>query len=181
MPSGIYIRTKNHNRSISKSLSGKKKSKEHNKNNRLSHLGQTPWNKNLTKETDHRVAAYSKTLHKIRIGARSPNTTGKKHWNWRGGLSKNRHPVGWRSLPIKEQVRARDNHKCQLCGMTEAEHLLLYYMRLSIHHIDYNKFNMFINNLILLCASCHSKTNINRDYWYAYFNYIMENKYENVQ
>ena len=36
---------------------------------------------------------------------------------------------------------------------------------LPIHHIDYNKQNSSINNLITLCNSCHAKTNANRKQW----------------
>jgi len=43
-----------------------------------------------------------------------------------------------------------------------------------IHHIDYNKLNCQSNNLICLCKKCNSKVNFNRDYWYAYFRYIMD-------
>ncbi len=33
------------------------------------------------------------------------------------------------------------------------------------NHIDYNKKNSNLNNLITLCGSCHTKTNTNRNYW----------------
>lgn len=38
-----------------------------------------------------------------------------------------------------------------------------------IHHIDYNKMNSSIANLVSLCHSCHSKTNFNRERWLDYF------------
>jgi len=41
----------------------------------------------------------------------------------------------------------RDGHKCQECGASEA---------LVVHHIDKDKGNNGIDNLITLCRSCHT-------------------------
>lgn len=71
---------------------------------------------------------------------------------------------------FKYIIRERDNHECQLCNKKERESK----RALDVHHIDYNKENLEHNNLITLCLKCHMKTNFNRDYWFAYFNYIME-------
>lgn len=62
---------------------------------------------------------------------------------------------------LKEQIRFRDNYKCKICGCSQLENG----KQLDVHHIDYNKKNNNINNLIALCKSCHMKTNANRDYW----------------
>jgi len=70
---------------------------------------------------------------------------------------------------LKKQIKKRDNFYCQLCNNQK---------RLEIHHIDYNKFNCKKNNLITLCKKCNMKANFDRDYWFVYFTYIMENKYE---
>jgi len=45
----------------------------------------------------------------------------------------------------------------------------------TVHHINYNKQNNKEDNLITSCRGCNLKVNINRDYWYAYFIYLMEN------
>lgn len=66
---------------------------------------------------------------------------------------------------LKEQVRKRDNYKCQICGVMQNE----IPRKLDIHHIDYDKLNCVLNNLVSLCKSCHSKTNTNREYWIQYF------------
>lgn len=73
---------------------------------------------------------------------------------------------------LKESIRKRDNYQCQLCGIKEKD----YYRKLDNHHIDYNKDNLDKSNLITLCNQCNCKVNYNRDYWYAYFIYLMENK-----
>jgi len=71
---------------------------------------------------------------------------------------------------IRETIRQRDNHLCQLCHKKQCRE------KLSVHHIDYNKQNNKSSNLISLCRNCHRKTGYNRDYWYAYFTYLMESK-----
>lgn len=73
---------------------------------------------------------------------------------------------------LKELIRKRDHYTCQYCGIKQKD----YYRALDIHHIDYIKLNLDKNNLISLCSNCHIKTNGSRDYWYAYYSYIMENR-----
>lgn len=71
---------------------------------------------------------------------------------------------------IINKIRQRDNYLCQLCDKTEEKNG----RKLDVHHIDYNKENCKEENLISLCQVCHPKTNFNRDYWYAYFTYVIE-------
>ena len=66
---------------------------------------------------------------------------------------------------IKEQIRERDNHICRMCGKKQENCR----RKLDVHHIDYNKKNCESDNLITLCAKCHMKTNINRDFWETVF------------
>lgn len=40
---------------------------------------------------------------------------------------------------------------------------------LSVHHINYNKYDQTEDNLISLCKSCHTKTNFSREDWTIYF------------
>lgn len=62
---------------------------------------------------------------------------------------------------LKEQIRQRDNHTCQLCGVNTSDT----YRELDVHHIDYDKTNNHPDNLITLCDSCHPKTNYHRSHW----------------
>jgi hypothetical protein len=71
---------------------------------------------------------------------------------------------------LKEFIHKRDNNTCQICKNKQKK----FCRKLDVHHIDYYKFNCKINNLITLCRSCNIKVNSNRDYWFAYFTYIME-------
>ena len=84
----------------------------------------------------------------------------EKSSQWKGGISWETYPQLF-NKQLKEKVRVRDNFICQLCGIPELE----CNRRLSIHHIDYNKKNCEINNLISLCHNCHCKTNYDRKYY----------------
>lgn len=96
---------------------------------------------------------------------------GKKSPTWIDGRSFEQYPIGWTKI-LKKQIRYRDKYKYQICGCPEIE----CYRKLDVHHIDYDKYNLNPKNLISLCNSCHMKTNGNRDYWYAYFTYIIGRK-----
>lgn len=71
---------------------------------------------------------------------------------------------------LKKFIRRRDKYECQLCRIEQKN----YRRKLDIHHIDYNKYNCNKNNLITLCNNCNTIVNFNRDYWYAYFIYLIE-------
>jgi hypothetical protein len=85
--------------------------------------------------------------------------------NWVGGKSFEPYTLGWNKT-YREQIRYRDGYKCQICNKPEVENN----RKLHVHHIDYKKDNLNINNLISLCTKCHIKTNFNRDHWKEYFN-----------
>ncbi len=70
---------------------------------------------------------------------------------------------------LKEQVRFRDHYKCQECGCSQLENG----RQLDCHHIDYDKLNNILRNLISLCMKCHRKTNANRDYWEKHFKEVI--------
>jgi len=67
---------------------------------------------------------------------------------------------------FKERVRAFWNYQCFECGTPQNGKAL------SVHHIHYDK-KMCCNgspqDVIPLCPSCHTKTNVSRDYWEQYF------------
>lgn len=95
---------------------------------------------------------------------------GKNNPNWVGGISKLPYSFDF-TQKLKDEIRKRDNYCCQICGKSEKKNR----KKLSIHHIDYDKKNCDINNLICLCNKCHPKTNFNRDYWYAYCKEVIVN------
>ena len=62
---------------------------------------------------------------------------------------------------IRRLVYKRDKYKCQECGK---------HGKMNAHHIDYDRENNDLSNLISLCTSCHAKTNYKRLDWIIYFN-----------
>ena len=91
-----------------------------------------------------------------------------KHYNWMGGISNLPYSFSF-NKELKMEIRKRDNYICQICGMTEEEHLIVYGDALYIHHKNYDKQNSNENNLISLCSQCHTRTNYNRTYWIEFF------------
>lgn len=102
------------------------------------------------------------------------NFVGKNNPNYVNGQSKSKYSNYFRKIRLS--IRTRDNFKCKNCGITENTHIKKFKEVLSIHHIDYNKQNCKENNLITTCKLCNIKANFNRDYWYAFYTYKMENK-----
>mgnify|MGYP003336977495 CR=1 FL=1 len=86
---------------------------------------------------------------------------GVDHPNWKGGTSNQPYPFEFNKI-LKEDIKKRDNFMCGICGKET--------QKLAIHHINYDKNNIKLDNLISLCYSCHSKTNYNRDCWIEFFN-----------
>jgi len=92
----------------------------------------------------------------------------QNHPNWRGGSSYEPYSSKFTD-ELKNQIRKRDNCKCQLCGLSEKENIKSYKHKLNVHHIDYDKQNCNFNNLVSLCNSCHMKTHYNREKWTKLF------------
>lgn len=55
-------------------------------------------------------------------------------------------PVGWKEFSRK--IKQRDHFACRLCGSTK---------KLVVHHIDHDRENNDLSNLITLCSSCNVK------------------------
>jgi len=152
---------------------GKHLSNDTRKKLSLSLKGRKAWNKGLThsKETREKISvAVKKTNVKYWKGktfseAHKQNLS-KSHLGiclreksplWRGGTSYGAYSTDW-TQTLKRSIRERDNYICQLCSQYGND----------VHHIDYNKKNCDVNNLITLCIPCHRKTNHNRHYWEQY-------------
>ena len=86
--------------------------------------------------------------------------TGENHPAWKGGKTFESYSIEW-NKEFKEQVRIKYNYICQECGVKQKDND----EKLAIHHINYDKKNNEITNLIPLCRKCHGKTIWNRDYW----------------
>ena len=70
------------------------------------------------------------------------------------------YPMGF-DFEFREYIRDKFNRKCFLCGISEKD----CDTRLAVHHIDYDKSSLDLNNFVPLCKSCHGKTSSNRAYW----------------
>ena len=99
------------------------------------------------------------------------SNSGTNNSNYVHGNGYKRYPLVFNNR-LKNKIRKRQNYTCQNCKISENK----YGQKLSIHHIDYNKENCAEINLITVCNLCNVKANYNRDYWFAYYTYIMENK-----
>ncbi len=112
----------------------------------------------------------------------SPKTEFKKgmpeeeHPSWLGGISFLPYCFKF-NTELKEKIRSRDNHICQMpgCLCTQLESLSRYHKKLTVHHIHYDKENCD-PDLISLCIACNSKVNSNRDYWEELFMNILRKR-----
>ena len=78
--------------------------------------------------------------------------SGDEHPYWNNGSSFEPYDSKWNNN-LKKKVRERDNFICQSCGITQQK----FGRTLHVHHIDINKKNNNIENLISLCTPCHAK------------------------
>lgn len=93
---------------------------------------------------------------------------GKKSHFWKGGIAYFPYSAEWNNY-LKRKIRERDDCICQNCNKGNSK---------DVHHIDYNKQNCEEINLITLCRKCHGKTQVNREYWQAFFTKIIKEKYK---
>lgn len=96
----------------------------------------------------------------------SQNFSGNKSPQWIDGKSLEPYPPEF-NYAIKQPIRNRDV-VCQLCGKPKTNR------RHDVHHVNYRKNDQRSENLILLCHSCHVKTNHNRPYWQFLLTSMME-------
>ena len=101
-------------------------------------------------------------------GKKRPNLSGEKHWNWQGGLTKNkeyrkvlqqnreakkRENGGSHTLAEWETLKAQYNWTCPMCEKSEPEIKLTEDHIIPISKGGSNN----IENIQPLCGSCNSK------------------------
>lgn len=142
MPSGIYKRTKKHNKNISRALKGRLISKE-------SITKQIETKKRLFKEG--RLNLYKFPIYKA-----------ETHWNWKGGITPENQRVrmskemqNWR-----KRVFERDKYTCTKCGAKSG--IGNGHVYLNADHIKpfakFPELRFELSNGRTLCRSCHQKT-----------------------
>jgi len=120
--------------------------------------------------------ASKKTIKKLKLNAKNNSDYGMKNKNHttksriKMSLSKGgkgilniKHLYNYEFIKNRKYILKRDNYKCQLCGKKTND----------VHHIDYDKQNGNINNLISLCERCNIKVNFNRGKWEKYFKNVI--------
>jgi hypothetical protein len=87
-------------------------------------------------------------------GKKSPETTGEKNGNWKGGITEEslkarttREYYLWR-----EAVFARDNWTCQDCGKKCGKDIIAHHIKLFS---EYPELRTSIENGVTLCRECH--------------------------
>ncbi len=75
---------------------------------------------------------------------------------------------------LKIFIRNFYEERCYLCRISSYWHKKLYGFRLHIHHVDYDKNNCEIDNLVPLCIKCHKRTT-NKKQREFYTNLILRN------
>lgn len=147
-------------------------------------IGNIPWNKGLTKETDERVKIASnakvgnhwkvKDTSKMkgkkvwnkgkkgvqvscRKGKKYPQITGNKHYNYKGGISyENKKIRGSLEYTIwRNEVYKKDRWTCRICGKhCEKNDIVAHHLKLFS---EFPELRFSIDNGITLCRSCHIK------------------------
>jgi hypothetical protein len=144
---------------------GRKHSEESKEKNRIAHLGKQHTEQSKKKLS---VAAKGRKLSEAQKIKLSKGKLGEKNPQWQGGISKLPYGQDW-TEDLKDAIRKRDEHTCQICGETQEEFGERLGRKLTVHHIDYDKNNCNPDNLTTLCISCHTKTGTNRKYWKLFF------------
>jgi len=174
MPTGVYIRTKEHNRKISEALTGK----------------------HLSEKTKKKLSEFQKQLpnptrfqkgHSCWKGRHHSEETkrkmselyrGNKRYNWRGGITSVRQRIRkcQKYQEWRQRVFIRDDFICQKCKQygedLEAHHIKSFkilleevkkYLPLYPLYEGAMIYTPFwdINNGITLCVKCHNKTKKN--------------------
>lgn len=106
-----------------------------------------------------------------KIGKNNPmyGKIGELSPTWNNGVSFEKYGIEF-NKKLKQRVLERDNYTCQDPNCIEIHN------KLHIHHIDYDKKNNSLDNLIILCISCHMKTNPKnkRQYYTEFYQNILK-------
>ena len=94
-------------------------------------------------------------------------SVGKNNAGWIDGRSCKPYTLEFTDQ-LKREIRERDNHICQYCGILAAieQH--------SVHHINYDKEDCRKRNLITLCRSHNGEANFSTGKWRFLFETLQE-------
>jgi len=101
--------------------------------------------------------------YEFQIRSASEALLGERSPKWMGGISFEPYCPKF-NKSFKGRVREFFGRVCFNCGKSEKDNI----KKLSVHHVNYEKMvccNDVKPLFVSLCASCHAKTNHNREYW----------------
>jgi hypothetical protein len=178
---GQWRHTEEERQKISDANKGRRLTPEQLERQRITHRG---WKQSLEQRSKQRDRMMGNCLtlgkklppftpeHREKIGiAHIGRWVGEKSPMWRGGCSKTRYrkAYGAEFWRIRKFVKQRDGHVCQLCLREHPGRVFRENVGLQIHHIDYDKKNNSLNNLITLCNKHHGQTAHRYEHWSSYF------------
>jgi len=88
----------------------------------------------------------------------SEKWVGKNNPRWSGGPTKYGGYSSEFLTKIRYEVLNRDSHSCCMC-IVESD--------LIVHHIDHNKRNDSLSNLVTLCRPCHARVHVTKNKKYV--------------
>lgn len=94
--------------------------------------------------------------------------------SWGGYITDTPYPIEFTQL-LRKEIRMSTNDCDFLTGIHK--NICNDGYELAVHHIDYDKQNCRIENLIPLSRSNHAKTNINREFWTKLFTNMQNTRY----
>lgn len=109
--------------------------------------------KKFSDESREKMSAWQKNKPRLKF-------RGEDHWNWKGGISKERHVAMGRQeyKQWRSDVFQRDDWTCQTCHARG--------VYLEAHHLnswkDYPELRYVVDNGVTLCLACHKLTFANK-------------------
>jgi len=113
--------------------------------------------KTVSEETRRKLSKAKKGIpltaeHRAAIGR---GVSGPKNSHWIDGRSWEKEGAADYDFEftttLRTTVKRRDGHKCRKCSHDGSKFLLF------VHHIDMNKKNNTVENLVTVCSSCHTR------------------------
>ncbi len=181
-------------RQISESRKGMRFTEEHRKNLSISHLGHIPSNKGVPCSEEKKIKIRKSIKGKIhhddawkeymsnRMKGINHPLCDKDYLLKHGHLKSYEPYCELFNKDLKERCRTWYGYACVECGTPQGANLdkngrLL---KLIVHHAHYDKqtcCNGSPEDMVVLCPSCHVRTNYNRDYWEQHFTDLIYNYY----
>ena len=147
-------------------LLGRTTTEEHRKNMKKNHyycsgVNNSFYDKKHTEETLRKISQNRTYLY------------GEEHPSWRGGHSYRDYCPVFFNREYKQSIRDRDGNLCLNCSRTEDQEG----RKLSVHHINYDKKNCDLNNLVTVCNKCNTQANKDREWHTEWYKLMLTKRY----